>query len=205
MNAANTYRASILGRLTMPLTLQEGTMRRRWVTTLISTADTPVLSSSSSSSSPPSSRRRTFVPVDYSEYVAECKAHRNSAYGGASSSSSPHSHQDGVYDVRWDEEEEEERAPTGGVVRAVRMVGRMVTVLPLRDANWVVVMLFVVGSVSFTINGALGLHLLLAAPDAIFPGEALVAVPVTNMIGAVLFTVGPVLSLQAIVSYSRYP
>ncbi|KAK1963008.1 hypothetical protein LY78DRAFT_585570 [Colletotrichum sublineola] len=71
---------------------------------------------------------------------------------------------------------------------------RMLTIYPFKDMNWVVTMFFVVGSIGFVINGALGL-LPIIDPALAFPTLTTVAQPVTILIGAALFMTGGILAL----------
>ncbi|OTA88165.1 hypothetical protein M434DRAFT_50865, partial [Hypoxylon sp. CO27-5] len=75
-------------------------------------------------------------------------------------------------------------------------LARMFTIWPYRDANWIVAILFVVGSISFVVNAFFTL-LTAFAPSTIFPGEAELAVPLTILFGAVLFLSGGTLGLVA--------
>ncbi|KAJ0104020.1 hypothetical protein J7T55_009684 [Diaporthe amygdali] len=127
-------------------------------------------------------RRRTFVAVDYAEYRAKCDLVRDSR------SSS------GVYDIKWEKEQEQDQRGSFDFREQLRV---MATVYPYRDANWIIAVFFVVGSISFTINGFFGL-LPLVAPSTAFPTEATLAAPVTNAIGAALFVSAGILSLPAI-------
>lgn len=129
-------------------------------------------------------RRRTFVAVDHAEYRAKCDLARDSK------ASEPL----GVYDIEWNKEHEQDRRSSLGF--RVQLTA-MATVFPYRDANWIIAVLFVVGSISFTINGFFGL-LPLVAPLTAFPTEATIAAPVTNAIGAALFVSAGVLTMPAI-------
>lgn len=73
----------------------------------------------------------------------------------------------------------------------------MATVYPYRDANWIIAILFVIGSISFTINGFFGL-LPLVAPSTAFSTEATLAAPLTNAIGAALFVTAGIFTMPAI-------
>lgn len=127
-------------------------------------------------------RSRAFVAVDHAEYRAKCDLARDSR------SSS------GVYDIEWDKEHgQDQRDP----LRFREQLKVMVTVYPYRDANWIIAILFVVGSISFCINGFFGL-LPLVAPSTAFPTEAALAAPVTNAIGATLFVSAGILTMPAI-------
>lgn len=125
---------------------------------------------------------RTFVAVDHAEYRARCDLARDS--GGSS----------GVYDIERDKGHEQTQHDSIGFREQLRV---MATVYPYRDANWIIAILFVVGSISFTINGFFGL-LPLVAPLTAFPTEATIAAPVTNAIGATLFVTAGFLTMPAI-------
>lgn len=124
-------------------------------------------------------RRRTFVAIDHADYKAKCDLDRDST------SSS------GVFDIEWGKQDEGNQHGFGEQLKA------MATVYPYRDANWIISILFVVGSISFTINGFFSL-LPLVAPSTAFPTEATLAAPVTNAIGAAMFVTAGILSMPAI-------
>lgn len=127
-------------------------------------------------------RSRTFVAVDHAEYRARCDDARDSR--GSS----------GVYDIEWGKGQEQARHGSTGFREQLRV---MATVYPYRDANWIIAILFVVGSISFTINGFFSL-LPLVAPLTAFPTEATLAAPLTNAIGAALFVTAGILTMPAI-------
>ncbi|GJC78312.1 hypothetical protein ColLi_01150 [Colletotrichum liriopes] len=79
---------------------------------------------------------------------------------------------------------------------------RMLTIYPYRDMNWVVTMLFVVGSVVFVINAALGLAPFLD-PSLAFPTLATAALPTTILIGATMFMSGGILGVFAAFNADR--
>ncbi|KZL85082.1 integral membrane protein [Colletotrichum incanum] len=81
-------------------------------------------------------------------------------------------------------------------------VKRMLTIYPYKDMNWVVTMLFVVGSVVFVINAALGLAPFLD-PSLAFPTLATVALPSTILIGATMFMSGGILGVFAAFNADR--
>ncbi|GKT45241.1 uncharacterized protein ColSpa_05422 [Colletotrichum spaethianum] len=68
--------------------------------------------------------------------------------------------------------------------------------------NWVVAMLFVVGSVVFVINAALGLAPFLD-PSLAFPTLATIALPGTILIGATMFMTGGILGVFAAFNAER--
>lgn len=127
-------------------------------------------------------RRRTFVAIDHAEYRARCDLAR------VSKSSS------GVYDIEWNKELDQNQHVSPGFREQLKV---MATVYPYRDANWIIAILFIVGSISFAINGFFGL-LPLVAPSTAFPTEATLAAPVTNAIGAALFVTAGFLTMPAI-------
>ncbi|KAH8777701.1 hypothetical protein F5883DRAFT_409074 [Diaporthe sp. PMI_573] len=127
-------------------------------------------------------RSRAFVAVDHAEYRAKCDLARDSR--------SP----SGVYNIEWDKEHEQNQNDSLGSREQLRV---MVTVYPYRDANWIIAILFVVGSISFCINGFFGL-LPLVAPSTAFPTEATLAAPITNAIGAMFFVTAGILTMPAI-------
>lgn len=127
-------------------------------------------------------RRRTFVAVDHAEYRARCDLARDSK--------SPA----GIYDIEWNKEHGQTQHGPVGVREQLKV---MASVYPYRDANWIIAILFVIGSISFTINGFFGL-LPLVAPLTAFPTEATLAAPVTNAIGATLFVTAGILTMPAI-------
>lgn len=130
----------------------------------------------------PVRRSRAFIAVDHAEYRAKCDLDRDSR------SSS------GVYDIEWDKEHGQDQR---GSPRFREQLKVMATVYPYRDANWIIAILFVVGSISFCINGFFGL-LPLVAPSTAFLTEATIAAPVTNAIGAAFFVTAGFLTMPAI-------
>ncbi|KAK1979833.1 hypothetical protein LZ30DRAFT_725005 [Colletotrichum cereale] len=81
-------------------------------------------------------------------------------------------------------------------------VGRMFTIYPFKDMNWIVTMLFVLGSIDFLVNATLGL-LPFIDPALAFPTLATVALPSTILIGAAMFTTGGVLGTIAAFNADR--
>ncbi|KAI1407871.1 hypothetical protein F5Y13DRAFT_183093 [Hypoxylon sp. FL1857] len=73
---------------------------------------------------------------------------------------------------------------------------QMFTICPYRDANWIVAIIFVTGSVSFLVNASFTL-LSTFAPSTVFPGEIELAIPLTILFGAVMFLSGGTLALVA--------
>ncbi|KAH0440865.1 hypothetical protein CcaCcLH18_02208 [Colletotrichum camelliae] len=81
-------------------------------------------------------------------------------------------------------------------------VGRMFTIFPYKDMNWIVTMLFVAGSISFVINAGFGLFPLLN-PSLGFETLATVAIPATIMLGAAMFMTGGILGVFAAFNADR--
>ncbi|KAK2052600.1 hypothetical protein LY76DRAFT_598482 [Colletotrichum caudatum] len=79
---------------------------------------------------------------------------------------------------------------------------RMFTIYPYKDMNWVVTMLFVLGSIVFLINAALGL-LPFIDPALAFPTLATVALPSTILISASMFMTGGILGMFAAFNADR--
>ncbi|KAL7629031.1 hypothetical protein AAE478_000549 [Parahypoxylon ruwenzoriense] len=121
-------------------------------------------------------KRRTLVPVDYADYSSQCREIKETAS------------EESIFDV---EVEVTPEPPSIG-----SQIRRMFTIWPYRDANWIIAMLFVVGSLSFTIGSFFSL-LPAIAPETIFPGEIELGVPLTNLFGALHFLSGGTLSLIA--------
>ncbi|TVY81069.1 hypothetical protein LSUE1_G004142 [Lachnellula suecica] len=65
----------------------------------------------------------------------------------------------------------------------------MCTKFPVRDSSWWVGVTFTVGSTAFVINGFF-LFLPLEAPESIFAGEAAYGVPISGVIGGLVFVLG---------------
>lgn len=122
----------------------------------------------------PASRRRTFVPLDWKSYAEECRGEKEAYYPKSTLTISYVHGPPGVW----------------------RQVGRMFTIFPVRDANWLIAMLFVIGSISFEINALFGL-LSSLNPELVFPNETELAIPLTNLGGAGLFVTGSILSIPA--------
>ncbi|KAI0842204.1 hypothetical protein F5Y06DRAFT_259242 [Hypoxylon sp. FL0890] len=118
--------------------------------------------------------RRTLVPVNYADYSSYCRQVKETAS------------QDSIFEV----EQQPELPPTTG------QLGRMFTIWPYRDANWIIAILFVVGSISFSVNATFTL-LSAFAPSTMFPGEMELALPLTTLVGAAMFLSGGTLSLPA--------
>lgn len=66
---------------------------------------------------------------------------------------------------------------------------RMFTTFPWRDANYTAAIAFVVGSAFFLVNAFMGLFAVVA-PETDFPNEAELAIPLTTLVGVLLFLVG---------------
>ncbi|KAF5523523.1 hypothetical protein CGCA056_v005739 [Colletotrichum aenigma] len=81
-------------------------------------------------------------------------------------------------------------------------VARMFTIYPYKDMNWIVTMLFVVGSIAFVINAGFGLFPLLD-PSLGFETLATVAIPGTILIGASMFMTGGILGIFAAFNADR--
>ncbi|KAK2772211.1 integral membrane protein [Colletotrichum kahawae] len=81
-------------------------------------------------------------------------------------------------------------------------VGRMFTIFPYKDMNWIVTMLFVAGSISFVINAGFGLFPLLN-PSLGFETLATVVIPATIMLGAAMFMTGGILGVFAAFNADR--
>ncbi|KAI1383320.1 uncharacterized protein F4822DRAFT_73352 [Hypoxylon trugodes] len=118
--------------------------------------------------------RKTLVPVDYADYSSYCREMKETAS------------QESVFDV--------EQAPEPPSI--MDQIGRMFTIWPYRDANWVIAMLFVVGSISFTINAFFAL-LSAFIPETLFDNEIELAIPLTTLFGALMFVSGGNLALVA--------
>ncbi|KAI0014524.1 hypothetical protein F4780DRAFT_249816 [Xylariomycetidae sp. FL0641] len=119
-------------------------------------------------------RRRTFQPVNFEQLKAQCDAEKAISV---------------VYDVEW--------APPPPDLSARERIRRMLTVFPVRDVNWLIVILLLLGSATLLVNSFFGL-LPLVAPSTNFVGEATVAKPATNVIGVYLFIPAGLLTLPAI-------
>ncbi|KAK8011150.1 hypothetical protein PG990_010115 [Apiospora arundinis] len=74
---------------------------------------------------------------------------------------------------------------------------RMFTIFPVRDLNWVNAVVFVVGSVIFTIGSVFGLMPFLDPTAPLFEGQLTFAVPFTTLLGAAMFLTAGILSLIA--------
>jgi hypothetical protein len=134
-------------------------------------------------SAPVTARRsRAFVAVDHAEYKAKCDLVRESTRSSE------------VYSIDWEKGSEQDDREPPSFQEQLRV---MATVFPYRDANWVISIFFVVGSISFCINGFFGL-LPLVAPETAFATEATLGAPITNAIGAAFFVTAGILSLPAI-------
>ncbi|KAF9878383.1 hypothetical protein CkaCkLH20_03875 [Colletotrichum karsti] len=128
-------------------------------------------------------RRRIVQTLDYLEYRIRCDMEREASLPSPIKE----------YTIESAVEVEESR---------LSQVGRMFTIYPYRDMNWIVTMLFVVGSIAFVINAALGL-LPVIAPNLVFDTLITVALPSTIMIGAVMFMTGGILGLFAAFNADR--
>lgn len=90
-----------------------------------------------------------------------------------------------------------EVAPT-----ALSQATRMFTIFPYKDMNYIVTMLFVVGSIAFVINAGFGLFPLLD-PRLAFDTLATLAIPATIMLGACMFLTGGFLGVFAAFNADR--
>ena len=120
------------------------------------------------------------MAIDWASYSSYCREIKEAPTHGPS-----------TFEVEL--EEQRDPSPAAGVAE---QIGRMFTIWPYRDANWVIAILFVIGSISFTINSFFGL-LLALAPETLFPNEMELAVPLTNLFGALMFVSGGALTLVA--------
>lgn len=119
-------------------------------------------------------KRRTFVPVAYPEYSSSCHDEKDLAS------------KDHIFDVELYTE-----PLTVGL-----QVFRMFTYYPYRDANWLVAMIFVVGSVSFSANAFLAL--LIALDPTTASDKVQLATSYTGLIGGSLFLIGSALAIPAV-------
>lgn len=118
--------------------------------------------------------RRTIAPVNYANYSTYCRQIKETVT------------EDSIFEVEQPLEPPTKRG----------QLGRMFTIWPYRDANWIVAILFVVGSMLFCVNAFFTL-LSTFAPSTVFPGEAELAIPLTILFGAVMFLSGGTLALAA--------
>ena len=116
-------------------------------------------------------RRRTFVAVEYRQYKEQWDLNRIPTC-------------EGIYDVPLRVAD-----PTCG-----EKIKRMFTFFPYRDANWIIAVLFIAGSLVFIANAFLGL-VPFVAPEAVFPGLLELSIPVTTLIGAGHFIIATILTI----------
>ncbi|KAH9993470.1 hypothetical protein F4779DRAFT_230361 [Xylariaceae sp. FL0662B] len=161
MNASAALRASFYGA-DSPLGLSPGDLRSTRRHTM--GADVEALR-----------KRRTLVPVNYPDYIAQCRQVKETAS------------EESIFAVK-------EELPGPPSVRD--QIKRMLYIWPYRDANWLLAVVFTFGSISFTVGAFFGL-LPLVAPSTAFPGEVEVATPVTTLLGAIPFLIGGTIGLVA--------
>ncbi|KAM4057465.1 integral membrane protein [Hirsutella rhossiliensis] len=135
-------------------------------------------------------RRRTFNPVDWPAFKENCDLERASSAEAV------------PYDPDWDNDGPGSAEPDNiGFAEGLR---RILSVYPCRDAQWVVAVLFIVGSTSFTASSFFAL-MPLVFPETAFPGEMEVAFPTTITIGAGMFFLGGNLATIASFNVNRGP
>ncbi|KAL2075204.1 hypothetical protein VTL71DRAFT_146 [Oculimacula yallundae] len=125
--------------------------------------------------------RRARSIVDYADYKAKCETMRIAI------TERPVSY----FDMK-DNEEEPRRIKMGFVEGIVRMA----TIYPYRDMDWLVKIIFAVGSTSFLVNAIFG-YRAVVAPESLFDGELTLAIPATLTCGAVLFLIGGYMQMLA--------
>ncbi|KAF3062365.1 hypothetical protein GL218_03402 [Daldinia childiae] len=118
--------------------------------------------------------RRTLVPVNYADYSSYCRQIKEEVS------------RESICEV--------EQTPEPPTIRD--QIARMFTIWPYRDANWVIAILFVIGSISFGVNALFSL-LSVFFPLTVFPGEIELAIPITTLFGALFFVSGGTLTLIA--------
>ncbi|KAK1532867.1 uncharacterized protein CCOS01_04850 [Colletotrichum costaricense] len=129
-------------------------------------------------------RRRVVQTLNYLEYRVRCDMDREAALP---SPVKEYSIEDPAIEVEGSQRSQ---------------LKRMFTIFPYRDMNWIVTMLFVVGSVSFVINAGFGLFPSLE-PSLAFDTLPTVALPATITIGATMFLTGGILGIFAAFNADR--
>ncbi|UQC76326.1 uncharacterized protein CLUP02_17839 [Colletotrichum lupini] len=129
-------------------------------------------------------RRRVVQTLNYLEYRVRCDMDREAALP---SPVKEYSIEDPAIEVEGSQRSQ---------------LKRMFTIFPYRDMNWIVTMLFVVGSVSFVINAGFGLFPALE-PSLAFDTLPTVALPATITIGATMFMTGGILGIFAAFNADR--
>ncbi|KAI1867747.1 uncharacterized protein JN550_006888 [Neoarthrinium moseri] len=141
-----------------------------------------ILSASQTDSEGQQKRRRTFVAVDWNRYKAECESLR-----------SPNTTPQSTLPDELPPKPEFDVDPR----RSWKQTGARSSKLSLCDANSIIALLFFFGSLFFVANGFFTL-LPLTNPELTFRGEAELVAPITNLLGALFFTSGSLLSLPTI-------
>ncbi|CAI6307809.1 unnamed protein product [Periconia digitata] len=118
---------------------------------------------------------KPFKAVDYAEYLSKMQATKEEL--GPS------------YDNTYDVEKNYKPPMSGG-----EKLSRMFTTFPLRDPAYLVVIFFIIGSIDFTINGAIGL-IPIINPEGASPELMAVWFPTTIFIGAGFFLFAGILDL----------
>ncbi|KXH32851.1 hypothetical protein CSIM01_04344 [Colletotrichum simmondsii] len=129
-------------------------------------------------------RRRVVKTLNYLEYRVRCDMDREAALP---SPVKEYSIEDSAIEVEGSQRSQ---------------LKRMFTIFPYKDMNWIVTMLFVVGSVSFVINAGFGLFPTLE-PSLAFETLSTVALPATITIGATMFMTGGILGIFAAFNADR--
>ncbi|KAF2727644.1 hypothetical protein EJ04DRAFT_517135 [Polyplosphaeria fusca] len=113
--------------------------------------------------------RKTFTAVDLEAYREKWATERDT--------------KGGIYDTT---DVEKDQAVEVHELAPGERIRRMSTTFPWRDPSWLVAIMFVSGSLTFTINAFFGL-LPLLDPATAFPTLTTLALPTTIMIGAAFF------------------
>ena len=120
-------------------------------------------------------RRRTFRPIDYADYKAQCDLER--AFREVS-----------TVEARSTNESK--------ALSSFQQFVRLFTFFPYRDLNYFISLAFMIGGAGFFTGGIAQLLMLLVDPLNLPPNISLVP-PVANAIGATMFTSGGLLSFPA--------
>lgn len=162
-----------------------------------STVGPPVLHYAEGAADATLHRRRTFHPVDWPTYKKNCDVERASTIAEVS-----------LYDYDSDKSGGDLGLGPWGVepepIGFGEGLARILTVAPYRDAQWVVSVLFIVGSTAFTASSFFALFALVF-PRAVFPGQMDVAFPTCITVGAGIFFVAGNLATVASFNVNRGP
>ncbi|KAL8420753.1 hypothetical protein RB594_003525 [Gaeumannomyces avenae] len=137
-------------------------------------------------------RQRVIGILQYLEYKTKCEWERERG----ATSVTINNDTDSIYDPKGEVLQIDVEASTAG------RISRMFTIFPYRDANWVVAIAFVLGSISFTVNAFLGMLPVWYDPTTLGP-EIATATVATLDGGSGLFVAAGMLAIISALNADR--